>query len=378
MPQPSRPASQSGFSLIELLIAMVVTMVVMGAVYGLMAGGNNAFRREPELTERQQNARVAVEMIQKDISNAGVNMGPFFQSFTQNLNAAGRVTGPTGLVADHLEVFGNDGTCPDSPAKPAINPVTGKACNGQECPTSGSNFNSRGPIPDCYSEEALVLVIYSNGAAKWGLGHNIHAKDFKLNFPPGQQPNGSQINSPGELAEWANGDGTTPQALSPLNMVRYEIAFDPPGVAPPVGVPSLFRSVTGGRDPADGGYAAPDSAANLTKGRWLLLARGIEDLQVQYRNGALVWADDPGAVTCAGQCKTPNAVEYNRGVREVRVTMSVRAEAYNLQGQTRSLASSRADAVRGSVTTVTSVKALQNYLAAVAPTPACPTCPVWR
>lgn len=368
MPQSSRPSGPSGFSLVELIVAMAVTLVVTGAVYGLMAGGNNAFRREPELTDRQQNARVAVDMIQKDISNAGVNMGPFFQSFSRGLDAAGIVNGvkgPTGQWADHLEVFGNDGTCPDAPAIP-------------NKPTSGSNFNARGPIPDCYSEQALVLVVYSNGGAKWGLGHNIHASDFKLNFPPGQQPNGSQIMGPSELAEWANGDGTTPQALSPLNMVRYEIAYDPPGVAPPTGVPSLYRSVTGGRDPADGAYSAPNSAANITKGRWQLLARGIEDLQVQYRNGTGAWGDDPGAVTCAGQCKTPTAAEYNRGVREVRVAMSVRAEGYNLQGQTTSQATGRANAVRGSVTTVTSVKALQSYLAAVAPTAQCPTCPVWR
>lgn len=380
MPRSSRPASQSGFSLIELIVAVAVTMVVTGAVYGLMAGGNNAFRREPELTDRQQNARVAVEMMQKDISNAGVNMGPFFQSFSRGLNAAGRVTGPTGLVADHLEVFGNDGTCPDAPALPAINPVTGKACSGSSCPTSGSNFNARGPIPDCYSEEALVLVIYSNGAAKWGLGHNIHAKDFKLNFPSGQQPTGSQINGPSELAEWANGDGTTPQALSPLNMVRYEVGFDPPSAAAVanVSVPSLYRSVTGGRDPADGAFVSPDSAANVTKGRWQLLARGVEDLQVQYRDGSGAWTDQPTVVACAGQCKTPNAAEYNTGTREVRVTMSVRADAHNLQGQTTSLASGRANAVRGSVTTVTSVKALQNYLTAVPPTAQCPECPVWR
>ena len=365
MPQPSRPSGQSGFSLVELIVAMAITIVITGAVYGLMAGGNSAFRREPELTDRQQNARVAVEMMQKDISYAGVNMGPFFQSFTQGLNAKGIVTGPTGLVADHLEVFGNDGTCPDAPANPTK-------------PTSGANFNARGPIPDCYSEEALVLVVYSNGAAKWGLGHNIHASDFKLNFPPGQQPNGSQITSPAELAEWANGDGTTPQALSPLNLVRYEIGYDPPGVVPPTGVPSLYRSPTGGRDPADGAFVSPSSAANITKGRWQLLARGIEDLQVQYRNGTGAWGDDPGAVTCAGTCKTPSAAEYNRGVREVRITMSVRAEGQNLQGQTGSLASGRPNAVRGTVTTVTSVKALQNYLAAVPSTAACLTCPVWR
>lgn len=365
MSQSSRASGQSGFSLVELIVAMAVTLVVTGAVYGLMSGGNSAFRREPELTDRQQNARVAVEMVQKDISNAGVNMGPFFQSFSQNLNATGVVTGPTGQVADALEVFGNDGTCPDSPTDPAN-------------PYNGSNIVVLGRIPDCYSEDTLVLVVYKNGGAKWGLVHNIHAANKMANFPNGQQPPGSQINGPADLKEWAPGDNSPPVALSPLNMVRYEIGYDPPGVAPPTGVPSLYRSPTGGRDPDDGAYAAPNSVANVAKGHWQLLARGVEDLQVQYKNGVNPWSDDPGTVLCAGDCKNPTAAEYNKGVREVRVSMSVRADAYNLAGQTRSSASGRADAVRGSVTTVTTVKALQNYLSAAGPTAACPTCPVWR
>jgi prepilin-type N-terminal cleavage/methylation domain-containing protein len=373
MPQSSRPSGQSGFSLIELIIAVAVTLVITGAVYGLMAGGNNAFRREPELTDRQQNARVAMDLIQKDISNAGVNMGPFFQSFTRNLNGAGRITGPSGQVADHLETFGNDGTCPDAPA---ANP-----------PTNGVNFVTLGHIPDCYGEDAMVLVVFTNGGAKWGLGHNIHAQDKMLNFPGGAQPPDSQMqNLPADLKSYVPGNPASgvPQSLSPLNLVRYEIAPDLVD-----GVPSLYRSPTGGRNPADGTILhAPTTAAGIAAGRWQIIARGIEDLQVQYRNGTnrngTGWDNDPGNSTCLGSpssCVTPSEADYNRGVREVRVTISARAEGQNLQGQTASLAAgagSRANAVRGSVTSVTTVKALQVYLSQAGPTAACPTCPVWR
>jgi len=373
MPQSSRPSGRSGFSLIELIVAMAVTLVVTGAVYGLMSGGNNAFRREPELTDRQQNARVAMEMIQRDIANAGVNMGAFFQSFTRNLNAAGRITGPAGQVADHLEIFGNDGTCPDAPTVQVKPPG----------PTSGSNINVRGSVPNCYSEESLVLVIYSNGQAKWGLAFNIHSNDSKmLNFPNGQQPPESQLSIPGSLASYVIGDGTSAVAMSPLQLIRYEIAMDPPGSTTATsGAPALYRSGTGGIDTLTGTYYPPTSAGNVTLGRWQVLARGIEDLQVQYRNGANPWNDDPGAVTCAGQCKTPTAAEYNTAVREARVTMTVRAEGHNLQGQTAGAAAgegSRANAVRGNVTSVTSVKALQVFLSEAPATAACPECPVWR
>ena len=371
MPQPSRASSQSGFTLVELIVALVVTLLVTGAVYGLMAGGNNAFRREPELTDRQQNARVAMDLIQKDISNAGVNMGPFFQSFSRNLNAAGRITGPSGQVADHLEIFGNDGTCPEAPAQ-GVN---------------GVNFETKGHIPDCYGEQAMVLVLFSNGGAKWALGHNIHAQDKMLNFPGGQQPPDSQMQQlPVDLKSYVPGNPASgvPQALSPLNLIRYEIA---PDIVD--GVPSLYRSPTGGRNLDDGSVIhPPTSAASIALGNWQVIARGIEDLQVQYRNGTnrngTGWDNDPGDSTCLStpaSCGAPTEADYNRGVREVRVTISARAEGQNLAGQTTGAtagAGSRANAVRGSVTSVTTVKALQVYLSAVPPSASCPTCPVWR
>ena len=381
MPHTSRSSGQSGFSLIELMVAMLVTLIVTGAVYGLMAGGNNAFRREPELTDRQQNARVAMEMIQKDIGNAGVNMGPFFQSFSRGLNGVGRITGPGGQVADHLEIFGNDGSCPDAPAMPA-KPISNTG------PTSGSNINVRGGVPDCYSEKSLVLVVYGNGLAKWGLAFNIHSKDSKdVNFPNGQNDPPSQINGPNELAQYSGTNNSAPVAMSPLQLIRYEIALDPSPDVSPSGVPSLYRSPTGGINLATGDYVPPTSVANIALGRWQVLARGVEDLQAQYRDGTGAWTDQPTLVSCPGNCATPpapgspNAAAYNTATREVRVTMTVRAEGNNLQGQTTGAvggAGSRANAVRGNVTTVTSVKALQNYLAAIPPSASCPECPVWR
>ena len=373
MRETSRPSGQSGFSLIELIVAMAVTMVVTGAVYGLMTSGKGAFRREPELTDRQQNARIAMDMIQRDIATAGVNMGVFFQSFTDGLDAKSTVKGPSGANADHLEIFGNDGTCPDAPAMP---PKAPGAPNPDPGPYSGSNINGRGAVPDCYSEDSLVLITFSNGGAKWGLAHEIHSKGgTDINFPPGQNTKaGSQITNPDDLKSFMPGDGSYPTGISALNVIRYEVALDTDGT------PSLFRSSTGGRDPDGGGYHAPPSA----DGRWQLLARGVEDMQVQYRNGLLplndplAWMNEPGDVLCSSPCTAPNANDYNRGIREVRVTLSVRASGQNLQGQTRSLAPGTRDAVRGSVTTVTSVKALQSYLAAVPPTLACPECPVWR
>ena len=113
----------SGFSLVELTIAMLVTLIVSGAIFGLLSGGNAAFRREPELSDRQQNVRVAMDLIQKDIGNAGMQMSDFVQAFTPGdgpqgaappaLNGAGPM-GPNGQNSDFLQIFGNTGECPEA------------------------------------------------------------------------------------------------------------------------------------------------------------------------------------------------------------------------------------------------------------------------
>ena len=50
-------SKQRGFSLIELTVAMTVTLIITGAMFQLLTAGKSAFRREPELSDRQQNIR---------------------------------------------------------------------------------------------------------------------------------------------------------------------------------------------------------------------------------------------------------------------------------------------------------------------------------
>src|SRR4029450_10027466 len=76
------PRSEAGFSLVELLIAMLVTMVVSGAIFTLLSAGQGAFRRQPELTDRQQNIRLAMDLIQRDVVVGGSGLDPFEQAFS--------------------------------------------------------------------------------------------------------------------------------------------------------------------------------------------------------------------------------------------------------------------------------------------------------
>ncbi|HEX9190342.1 MAG TPA: hypothetical protein VGB87_24915, partial [Vicinamibacteria bacterium] len=56
---------------------------------------------------------------------------------------------------------------------------------------------------------------------------------------------------------------------------------------------------------------------------WEIIARGIEDLQVEYQNGA-GWQDEPGLVSCGTACAAPGQAEIDTIIRRVRVRLSAR------------------------------------------------------
>ena len=349
-----------GFSLVELTVALVVTLIVTGAIYGLLAGGQSAFRREPELADRQQNIRVAMDLIMKDISNAGSGLPGFVQVFTPGLDscsgcpAGGATMGLGGNRTDELEMLTNDGSRDNEPL----------------CWTNGANNGAAGtlkitrnvlPAPGITGP---VVILFRDGT--WTLRNvtTTSAGAFadtnctagsptQLNFaggasdPMGLNPaTGSNIctvNNTGipltGTAQFGNNNlGTTgctgPPAAGPCctaaeisfaQVVRYRIRNN--GT-----VPELQR------------YDSASAASGFQP-----VARGIEDLQVVYTqaNGT-VTAGAPGA---------PAVVRNNWGtlITSVQVTLSSRSEARNIQGA--STDANLGTFIRGSLTWVGSPRA---------------------
>jgi type II secretory pathway pseudopilin PulG len=69
----NRDSSASGFSIVEMIVAMVLFMIIIGAIYGLLQVGlidrNRASRRSDVL----KNARAAMHLISRDALNAGLS-----------------------------------------------------------------------------------------------------------------------------------------------------------------------------------------------------------------------------------------------------------------------------------------------------------------
>jgi len=78
---------ENGFSLLELLIAMVIFLIVTGSIYGLLSLGRYDRNRSSRRSDVLKNARVAVHMIGRDVLNAGLGYHRVGAMVPDNFNA---------------------------------------------------------------------------------------------------------------------------------------------------------------------------------------------------------------------------------------------------------------------------------------------------
>jgi prepilin-type N-terminal cleavage/methylation domain-containing protein len=64
-------SSESGFTIIELLVASTIMLVVTAAVFELVNPAQGMFQTQPEASDLQQRLRVGVDSLQKDLVMAG-------------------------------------------------------------------------------------------------------------------------------------------------------------------------------------------------------------------------------------------------------------------------------------------------------------------
>jgi prepilin-type N-terminal cleavage/methylation domain-containing protein len=313
---------EAGFSLVELMVAMVITLIVTGAIFGLLGSGQSAFKVQPERTDRQQNIRTAMDLILRDASSAGVGMGRWVQVFTPLLDGVGPVS-PFGPNTDELEIvtntvgFPNEEVC--AGAAPADSVILKKQAidfgagtrlmvlfrDGGWNVRNATTFTTATGDPPCTGGDHIGMRLDGVACAHGALGN---AGDGGLDPVSCGLPLGS------------GAPCCTIDSVGFGEVVRYRIANGADGL------PNLERSVNGGV--------------------FQVVARGIEDLQVVYVQQDLttsgVGAAPPGAPLVVVD-------DYAKLITEVRVTLSARAVTANIQGATYAVGGLNA-ALRGSLT----------------------------
>jgi type IV pilus assembly protein PilW len=286
--RPFRSDGTRGFTLIELLISMALSGIVMSAIYTLFISQNRSYNIQEQVSEMQQNARVAMDRIVRDVRMAGYGLVDDDEAFVignidYDYNKSDDFqtnNDPHRLNADGIVIRRADGP-----------PIEIRIYNG-----SASNLSvCHPPDPDpSYFQVGNILTITAGNnyqtieatqiaetSATPCPSCCVSKKCDKINFSSGQ----SAYNNPGGVGDGDWKDGTAALFVE----IAYFIDVEPDGS------PVLKRSING--QPAQ------------------TLAENIEDLQIAYQlSGDATWHD------------TLSPTQQVQDIRSVRINLLARTD----------------------------------------------------
>jgi prepilin-type N-terminal cleavage/methylation domain-containing protein len=106
--QTQSPRNQSGFSLFELILAMAITLVIMGAASSLLARSFKMRSREDRKSDAVADVQRAFNSMTRDIGNAGFKLPSSLTSVSSNGIVAGDSDAQSVRIVSNLN--GADGT----------------------------------------------------------------------------------------------------------------------------------------------------------------------------------------------------------------------------------------------------------------------------
>lgn len=117
-----RLASQSGFSLMELMIALVLGLMVTGVVIQVFTSSHDAYTTEEDYGRIQERGRFALEFLAFDIRQAGYSgcrrLKPDSPSITNLVSGGGAVGYPRGVLGHRYTGSGGNSAGDWTPALP--------------------------------------------------------------------------------------------------------------------------------------------------------------------------------------------------------------------------------------------------------------------
>jgi type II secretory pathway pseudopilin PulG len=208
----ARPGPHRGFTLLEVVAALALTTMVLGAVFALLARGLKTPRLETERADVQAQTRSALDAISRDVLEAGADLPPEFPAFTPpQIN-------PELLASegDAIELVGN------LDEQRAVEPVRVRSFDGRvaQLESDAAAHIRRGDLVLVYDDAP------TDGTWMFGLVAEVRAGDppeLVLKTRPGE--------SEGEVTlPWFidNYNRPSPAAgfVTPVSVIHYSLARD--------------------------------------------------------------------------------------------------------------------------------------------------------
>ena len=343
---PRNNPPSDGFTLVEVLISMMITLIVMSAVFALLSRGQTTFEREPEIADMQQTARSALDMVSRDALQAGAGLPVEFPSFTTaTIDPA---VGDGGANPDVIEIVGGLGGSVEQNANAEdVDPTSfvGDLTSSTFLTAGGRTSLEIGDLVVLYSDNNMGLNGY------WIMSY---VQDVQLiaGLPAQMQislaPTAPIPTDGGDVpAAYQSRTGTLPIPfppvfVAPVTVVRYFTQPDATMTVTGPPVNALMRRVN---------FGVANPVAYL------------EDFQVVYLVGGTTAADelddpldpqpDPAVVI--------QAVDVINGVS---VTVAARSLSENLQGATEGAAAGDGNFIRKSFSSNVNPRNILSGLAA--------------
>ena len=111
-PHPAQLRTQRGLTLVELLIASLLGLIVVGALVGVFVVGNQGYKQNEAIAQLQDNARFALDTLSRDLAMAGYWGGVRAADALTNVRVSSANAGsvandcrPSTAISDQLWLF---------------------------------------------------------------------------------------------------------------------------------------------------------------------------------------------------------------------------------------------------------------------------------
>lgn len=321
---------QSGFSLLELVMAVLLTVGLLGAVFMMMSRNQEVYVGESNVTDMNQNIRVAMDMLTRDLQTAGMGLPRPNSSFASIYYTEGANNAP-----DSLLIINGDPFAP--------------AADVDERPSGGGEFLCSLP-PDVVATGSGSSVQFSY------IGKDKQLKPIYRSYSADPRFYICYDDTKARLlsltqAGTITGEGATQQLRLLHNQSNYKNPAGTFGSALDTGEPeygnakiALLGSMTT--------YRLNSNSRELERtedlNNWYTVARGITNFQIQYRiisrdaGGNLVEsvtsapADRKNirAVEITISAETPDLMPSSKGYRQATHRFEVAPRNLNLLNNT--------------------------------------------